>query len=112
MGDLTLKLGDFAIVSLDRENPMYPESQVHYAFVRYNGMMPSGNGSVLAFEIGRYFKDKEVQEGHSHFIPADETNVNCRVDTYGRTVKFEILELSPLEITAKDLIERQSAVRD
>ena len=110
--DITIKLGDFQVLSLDRENPMNPSAKVHLAYVRYNGMMPHGNQSVMNFEIGRYDGNKEIQEGHPYYLPETERMIDCRVDTYGRRVKLAIVEASPLEIKAEDLIERQTAVRD
>lgn len=110
--NVTIKLGNFQVLSLNRENPMDLSAKVHLAYIRYNGMMPSGNQSVMAFEIGRYDVNKDIQEGHPYYLPETEKMIDCKVDINGRRVKLEIIEASPLEIKAKDLIERQTAVRD
>jgi len=110
--DITIKLGDFQILSLDRENPMNPFTKLHQAYIRYNGMMPKGNKSVMIFEIGRYDENKHTQKGHPYYLPETGKMIDCRVDTYGRRVKLEIVKASPLEIKVKDLIERQTAVND
>ena len=111
MPDLTIKLGDFQVITLDRQNSFDP-NPIHMAYIRYNGTIPQGNQSVLAFEIGRYDGNKDVQEGSPYYLPVTEKIIDCRVDTYGRRVKLKIIEASSLEIKARDLTERQSAVRD
>ena len=110
--DLTIKLGDYEVIALDRENLLRPSLRLHLAFIRYNGMIPQGNQSVLALEIGSYDGTKHMQSGHPFYIPSTEKVINCRVDTSGRRVKLEISEASPLEIKAKDLTERQTAISD
>ena len=110
--DVIIKLGDFKVLSLNRENPMDSSAKVNRAYIRYNGMFPQGDEKVMNFEIGRYDGNKEIQEGHSYYLPSTENMIDCRVDTDGRKVRLKILEASPLEIKAKDLIERQTAVGD
>ena len=110
--DIAIKLGDYEIINLDSPNPANPGARVHMAFVRYNGMMPRGNSSVLAFEIGSYHPKKQVQNGKPYYLPENERTLICRIDTYGRKVRLRLDGVSPLEIKATDMTERQSAVRD
>ena len=108
--DVTIKLGDFEVLGLDVRNPLNSSTKLHMAYVRYNGMMPQGNQSVMVFEIGRYDGHKDIQEGHPYYLPETKRMIDCRVDTYGRRVKLEIVEASPLEIKAKNLTEKPTAV--
>lgn len=112
MGDiLTIKAGDFQIITLNRRDPMNPAAVVHMAFVRYNGTHP-GPPATLVFEIGLYDGNKKVQSGSPHYHPANKKMLDCRVDTYGHRVELELTSVSPLEIKARDMTEKQTAIRD
>jgi len=108
--DLTIKLGDFEIIALDKQSSTNSQNPRHMAYVRYNGIISAGNKSILIFDIGRYDGHKDIQTGSPYYLPTTEKKIECRVDTYGRRVKLEIMHISPLEIKAKNLTETPSAV--
>jgi hypothetical protein len=105
---LQIPLGDFALITLDRENPMNSSARRHIAYVRYNGL----NQGVAHLEIGEYDGKKEHQEGRLIYFPKDGDSLNYRINTGGLRVKFKDIIVTGKDFTAEDSTERQTAIRD
>ena len=108
--NVDIPLGDFVIVSLDRENSMNPSATRHMAYIRYNGLF---NG-VAHLEMGEYDGRKDHQEGRLIYFPKtkEEGTLDYRVNTRGQRIKLDRIIISPYQFSAIDSTERQTAIRD
>ncbi|GEM_PF-6769798 len=110
--DLTIKLGDFVTFPLERKSSTNPQNIVKIAFVRYDGMPKGSEGDVYVIEVGRYDPNNNNQSANPVYVPTDSKEFIYRVDNYGRTVKFEIVEITPLELKVINHTHLPSAVDD
>jgi hypothetical protein len=105
--DISIKLGEFSVLDLNGRSSINKASKPCLAYIMYNGIASMQDEKYLCFEIGPFNSSLNVQQGKGYLIPTTEKIIDEFVKSYRKRIKLEILQYSPLEVRARNLIKNQ-----